>query len=205
MVQLNKPYNNLENMDQNADEKNILRVASGLKPCTQIKNNENLGIARDNELVLRQAVDFRGDMAVYDSVIINGIYYDEWYKPFKRHYINPATYVSLPRLFEDFYDQVHIEDIAEHFGRIVPGLEERIKSLYTFVKNLVVAEAGVFLHLFPRVDHELPHNNYGNLERLEVIVLEGLLFGYDINETEHSTEELVKHKLGLPNRFTVFE
>lgn len=193
MIQLNKLYNNIENMNSD-DEKNIARVASGLKPCALIENNANLGIARDYGLVLRQVVDFRGEKEVYDYIMLSDKP-DEWYKLFKHHYINPATYVSLPRLFESFYDQNHIDDIAEHFGRIEPKLEERIKGLYTFVKNLVVAEAGVFLHLFPRLDHELPHNNYENLERLEVIVLDGLLFGYDINETEHSTEEVAKRRI----------
>ena len=203
MTQLNKPYNNTENMNFD-DEKNILQVASGLKPCTLIENNANLGIARDHGLVLRQAVDFRGMTPYYDYIIINDKQ-DEWYKFFKHYYNNPATYASLPRQFESFYDHSYIKDIAGYFGRIEPKLEERIKGLYTFVKNLIVAEAGVFLHMFPRMDFELPHDNDGNIERLEVIVLDGLLFGYDINETEHSTEELVKHQLGLPNRFADLE
>ena len=203
MVQLNNPYNNIENMGFD-DEKNIAQVASGLKPCMLIENNRNFGIARDNELVLRQVVDFRSMRPYYDHVMLNDKQ-DEWYKFFKHYYNNPATYVSLPRPFESFYDNDCINAVAEYFGGIEPKLEERIKGLYTFVKDLVVAEAGVFLHLFPRVDPELPHNNHGNLERLEVIVLCGLLFGYDINETENSTEELVKHELGLPNRFVYFE
>lgn len=64
MVQLNKPYNNIENMGSD-DKKNIAQVASGLKPCTLIENNKNLGIAKDNELVLRQVVDFRSVAPYY--------------------------------------------------------------------------------------------------------------------------------------------
>ncbi len=209
MASLNKPYNNLENMDQtidqNTDEKNILRVASALKPCTLVRGEEkSLSIARENGLEIRSVLDFRAEKQYYDDVRINDNS-SLWYGYFKDVHDHPPTYVSMPRTFESFYNDEHINAVAGYFGRIEPKLEERIKSLYTFVKNLIVAEAGVFLHMFPTMDFELPHDNDGNIDRLEVMVLSGLLFGYDINETEHSTEELVKHELGLPNRFTYLE
>ena len=199
MASLNKPYNNVENQIHSADEQSISRVASGLKPCTLIEEPAYLGMARESGLVVMQIVDFRAYKVFYDFVRTN----DDaslWYEHFNQVYNDPPTYVSLPRSFESFYNQAHINLVAEYFGKIEPKLEERIKSLYAFIKNLVVAEAGVFTHLFPRVDHELKHDNDGNLERLEVEVLEGLLFGYDINETENSTEELIKFELGLPSR-----
>jgi len=183
MIELNKPYNNLENMHANADFEHILRVASGLKPGLVIPWNEGyLKVAEAYGLEVRSEVDLRSLKGHYEYIEINkeSSYLYEYFISRKNR---PPTYLSLPRTFESFYDEDHVNSIAEYFGEIEPILEERTKSLYTFVKNLVVADAGIFLDLFPRLDYELEHHNDKNLERKEVLILQGLLEGYDIHET----------------------
>ncbi len=59
------------------------------------------------------------------------------------------------------------------------GIEERLYGIWQKIENEEVADALAYLNEYPRLDNEFSAVHKSNLERPEIAILEGHLFGYD--------------------------
>ena len=117
-------------------------------------------------------------------------------KPENKELINienkDRVFVSKNKKVREFFD---LEFILENFSTLGEVIMNRCERLYGKIKKKPVAKALKYLNNVPREDKEFPNSVKLNGERPEVALLEGLLYGYPLNEIKWYVERKIKPRM----------
>ncbi len=142
----------------------------------QYFNNLNWRLT-DSDLITRVLSDLKpgasiGYKIMNKSLLIRGV--------LKNYFI-----ISKKKRVKEFFDLKLIKDEFSDLGTL---LMNKTKRLYNKIKGKYVADAIVYLFQVPKEENKPAYNCHTNIEKPEVALLQGLLYGYDLNEIKDYVE-----------------
>lgn len=117
---------------------------------------------------------------------------------------NNHSYISRNLVVESYFT---LDDLTQWFNDLDPRFSARIHEVYEPIKDKTVAEALSALSQHTREQHEMPSiaEPEHNLERPEVAALDGVLFGYPVQEIKRYLTEWYTFDEQLVEEFAVIK